>query len=30
MEYRRNEIIGTGQFKEDDSMDKYSNVPREI
>ena len=24
------EIIGIGQFKEGDSLDKYSNVPKEI
>ena len=26
----KDEIIGLGQFKEGDSLDKYSNVPKEI
>jgi len=26
----KDEIIGKGQFKEEDSLDKYSNVPKEI
>ena len=26
----KNEILGKGQFKEGDSLDKYSNVPKEI
>jgi len=26
----KDEIIGIGQFKEGDSLDKYSNVPKEI
>ena len=26
----KDEIIGLGQFKEGDSLDKYSNVPEEI
>lgn len=27
---KKDEIIGLGQFKEGDSLDKYSNVPMEI
>jgi len=26
----KDEIIGKGVFKEGDSLDKYSNVPKEI
>lgn len=26
----KDEIIGIGQFNEGDSLDKYSNVPKEI
>ncbi len=26
----KDEIIGKGQFKEGDNLDKYSNVPKEI
>ena len=26
----KDQIIGKGQFKEGDSLDKYNNVPREI
>jgi hypothetical protein len=27
---KKDEIIGNGVFKEGDSLDKYSNVPKEI